>query len=129
MGLLKEANWARKYRSQADARRARLQASVREAERDLSTHQTDSRISYLAGCVANRDLGSELSALQASEAREKGRAEKSEEMAEELEARKAALLLDLMKEEHQRSYLEQRANSAQLALGMSQGAFGGMGPT
>lgn len=121
--LWKEANWARKYMGQAEARRAKLESAVSQAERSLSDQRAEFRAARVAGCVAGSDLRQELGAHQANEAREAARAKRGEEAAAELEVRQDKLRLELMQEEHQRSYLEQRVNSAQQTLSMSRGGL------
>jgi len=117
--LWKEHGWARRYMGQAEARRARLQTEVQEAERGLATQQAHGRVARMTHCVAHSsDLRSQLEAHQASEAHEAERAQRASGLLAELEARRAALQLELMKEEHHRSYFEQCANSTHRALNM-----------
>mmetsp|Transcript_66419 Transcript_66419/g.168288 ORF Transcript_66419/g.168288 Transcript_66419/m.168288 type:complete len:231 (-) Transcript_66419:31-723(-) len=69
--LCKEHGWARRYMGQAEARRARLQTEVQEAEGGLATQQAHGRVARMTHCVAHSsDLRSQLEAHQASEAHE-----------------------------------------------------------
>lgn len=119
--LWKEEAWAKRHKCEADVRRDGLAAYLREAEHGLKNRVAASATVRLGTGLAGTANAHEVKAEGKVEARAAELARRGEAAVEELLQHRTELRLELMREEHHRSYLEHEVNAAQRGLSIYRG--------
>lgn len=122
--LSKELSWLQRDREDDAGQRALLESEVCKAERSLANQMADRRTAHLGQILVASDLKGELRAAQAVEEHEAALADAAASALQDLEARRTALQLELMQEEHRRTSIEKHLNSMHEKLGMLRGQSG-----